>query len=182
MNDQSSFTNKLSGPSRGAARRYHGAHNSWYPLKPFCETDLPLQQLVQETQLSANVIKADLNQRIVVGFELLVGLPVHAFGFETVSIKDASRPAHAFAQLVGFGGCPVARTFFLRGVTQPATVAASKVPARRVEHRHALAAPWAGEPVALPAQVARRGLRLHPLLDQFVGTLHAVRQHHALQI
>ena len=109
---------------------------------------------MQETQLAANVMEADLDQRIVVAFESLVGLPVHAFGFPAVAIQDASLPAHAFTQLVGSGGCPVACTFFLRGVPQPATLAAGEVPARGVEHRHPLAAPWAGKPVALAAQVA----------------------------
>jgi len=33
---------------------------------PFCETDLPIQQLVQETQLAPDVTEADLYQRIVV--------------------------------------------------------------------------------------------------------------------
>jgi len=45
---------------------------------------------VQETQLAANVLQADLQKRIVVAFEPLVGLPVHAFGFATVAIQDAS--------------------------------------------------------------------------------------------
>jgi hypothetical protein len=36
---------------------------------------------VQETELAANVMEADLDQRIVVAFESLVCLPVHAFGF-----------------------------------------------------------------------------------------------------
>jgi hypothetical protein len=109
---------------------------------------------VQETQLAANVMQADLHQRIVAAFEPLVGRPVHAYGFVAVAIQDASLPAHAFEQLVGTAGCPVACAFFLRGVAQPATLAAGEVPTRRVEPRHSLAAPWACEPVALPAQVA----------------------------
>ena len=109
---------------------------------------------MQETQLAANVMQADLDQRIVVAFESLVGLPVHAFGFAAVSIQDASLPTQALAQLLGLGGCPVTSPFFLRGVAQPATLAAGEVPARGVKHRHPLAAPWAGKPVALPAQVA----------------------------
>ena len=110
---------------------------------------------MQETQLAANVIQADLHQSIVAAFELLVDSPVHAFGFAAVAIQDASLPAHAFAKLVGTAGCPVPGAFFLRGVAQPATLAAGEVPARRVEHRHPLAAPWAaGKPIALPAQVA----------------------------
>ena len=100
----------------------------------FCETDLPLQQLVQETQLAANVMQADLHQRIVAAFEPLVSLPVHAFGFAATAIQNASLPAQTFAKLVGAAGCPVACTFFLRGVTQPATLAAGEVPARRFEH------------------------------------------------
>ena len=68
-----------------------------YTLCRFYETDLPLQQLVQEAQLAANVMEAYLHQRIVMAFESLVGLPVHAFGFAAVAIQDASLPAHAFA-------------------------------------------------------------------------------------
>ena len=40
---------------------------------PFCETDLPLQQLVQETQLAPNVVKADLLQLVVVALKAVVG-------------------------------------------------------------------------------------------------------------
>ena len=120
----------------------------------FCETDLCLRKLVQEAQLAANVMQAYLHQRVVMVFEPLVGVPVHTFGLATVTIQDASLPAHAVAQLIGFGGGPITNAFLLRGVTQSATLAAGKVPARRVEHRHPLAAPWAGKPVALPAQVA----------------------------
>ena len=47
---------------------------------------------MQETQLAANVVKADFHQRIVMAFEPLVGLPVHAFGLTAVAIQDASRP------------------------------------------------------------------------------------------
>jgi hypothetical protein len=57
---------------------------------PFCETDLPLQQLVQKTQFSANVMQADLHQRIVAAFELLVGLPMHTFGLASVTIRMSS--------------------------------------------------------------------------------------------
>ena len=124
------------------------------PSCPFCETDLPLQQLVQEAQLAANVMEAYLHQRIVMAFEPLVGLPVHTFGLVSVAIQNASLPAQALAQLVGLGGCPVACAFFLRGIAQPTTLAASEVPARRVEHRHPFAAPGAGEPMALAAQMA----------------------------
>jgi len=35
---------------------------------PFCETDLPIHQFVQETQLATNVMQADLHQGIVVGY------------------------------------------------------------------------------------------------------------------
>ncbi len=112
-------------------------------------------------------MQADLHQRIVVVFEPLVGPPMHTFGLAAITIQDSSLPAQAFAQLVSFGGCPVASAFLLRGVAQTTTLATGKVPARCVEHRHALAAPWASEPVALAAQVARCCLRLHPLLDNF---------------
>ena len=54
---------------------------------PFCETDLSLQQLVQETQLAANVLKAELHQRVVVTFEPLVSLPEHAFGLAAIAIQ-----------------------------------------------------------------------------------------------
>ncbi len=120
----------------------------------FCETDLTLPQLVMETQLSGNVIQAALHQRVVMVFEPLVGFPVHAFGLAAIAIQDASRPAHAFAQLVSPGGRPVTCAFFLRSIAQPATLAAGKVPARRVEHSYPFAAAWASKPVALPAQVA----------------------------
>ena len=53
---------------------------SWqaYPMGDgrFCETDLPLQQLVQETQLAANVVQTHLWQRIV-----LIFVPPHLDGF-----------------------------------------------------------------------------------------------------
>ena len=48
---------------------------------------------MQKTQLAANVLKADLHQRIVLAFEPLVGLPVHAFGLAAFAIQDASLPA-----------------------------------------------------------------------------------------
>lgn len=48
---------------------------------------------MQKAQLAANVMQADLHQRIVSVFESLVGLPVHAFGFATVAIQNASLPA-----------------------------------------------------------------------------------------
>ena len=149
---------------------------------PILRNRFTLQQFMQEPQLAANVMQADLHQRIVVAFEPLVGLPVHPFGFVAVTIQDASFPAQAFAQLVGTAGCPVPDTLFLRGVNQPATLAAGEVPAWRIQNRHPLVAPWAGKPVSLAAHVARRGLRLHSLLDQFVGTLHTVGKHYALQI
>ena len=120
----------------------------------FCETDLPIQQLVQETPLAGNVTEANLHQRIVVAFEPMVGFPVHAFGLAAVAIQDASFPAQAFAQLVGTAGCPVPDTLFLRGIAQPATQAAGEVPARRVVPGYPLAAPGAGKPVALAAQLA----------------------------
>jgi hypothetical protein len=46
--------------------------------------------------------------------------------------------------------------------------------------RHTFAASGAGEPVALAAQVAGGGLRLHSLLDHFAGALHAVGQRHVV--
>lgn len=53
---------------------------------PFCETDLPIQQLVQEIQLAADVMQTDLYQDIVLAFESLVDLPVHTFGLVSVAI------------------------------------------------------------------------------------------------
>lgn len=47
---------------------------------------------MQETQLAANVMQADLQQRIVAALELLVGLPVHSFGFAAITIQDVSLP------------------------------------------------------------------------------------------
>ena len=120
----------------------------------FCETDLRLKQLVQKAKFAAYVLKAELHQRIVLVFESLVGLPVHAFGLATITIQDASLPAQAFAQLVSSGGCPVASAFFLRGIAKSATLTAGEVPARRVEHSYPLAATWTSEPVSFPAQVA----------------------------
>lgn len=76
---------------------------------------------MQETQLAANVMQADVHQRIMAAFESLVGLPMHTLGLAAVAIQNANLPAHAFAQLVGLGGRPVACAFFLRGVAQPAT-------------------------------------------------------------
>ena len=73
-----------------------GIRNITPPMICFCETDLPLQQFVQKPQLAANVMQADLHQCIVVAFEPLVGLPMHAFGFDAVAIQDARLPAHAF--------------------------------------------------------------------------------------
>jgi hypothetical protein len=58
---------------------------------------------VQETQPAADVTKANLNQCIVMNFESLVGLPVHAFGFTTLAIQNSSLPPKAFANFVGFG-------------------------------------------------------------------------------
>ena len=58
-------------------------------------------QFVQKTQLAANVMQADLYQRIVAAFELLVGLPMHTFGLTTVAIQDACLPAQPL-----FGSCP----------------------------------------------------------------------------
>ena len=58
-----------------------------------CETDLWRQVLVQGNQFSANVPEADLHQRIVMAFESLVGVPVHAFGLAAFAIQDASLPA-----------------------------------------------------------------------------------------
>ena len=52
----------------------------------FCETDLPLQQLLQTAQLAAYVMQADLHQRIMLFFEPLVGRPVHALGFAAAAI------------------------------------------------------------------------------------------------
>jgi hypothetical protein len=60
---------------------------------PFCETDLPLQQFVQELQLAVHVMQADLHQGIMVAFESLVGFPMHAFGLVASPFKIlASQP------------------------------------------------------------------------------------------
>jgi hypothetical protein len=48
---------------------------------------------MQKTQFAANVLKADLHQCIVLAFESLVGLPVHAFGLTAFAIQDVSLPA-----------------------------------------------------------------------------------------
>ena len=96
---------------------------------------------MKKTQLAANVIKADLDQRIVVGFEPPVGLPMDTFGFAAVAIQDASLPTQASAKIIGSGGCPVASAYFLCGVAQPATLEAGELPALCVKHRHTLAAP-----------------------------------------
>ena len=45
---------------------------------------------MQETQLAANVVEADLDQRIMVAFNPQVGLPVHALGFAAITIQNAS--------------------------------------------------------------------------------------------
>jgi len=116
-------------------------------------------------------MEADLHQRIVVAFESLVGLPVHAFGLAAITIQDASLPAQPLSQFIGSGRCAVARTFFLRGVTQPTTLAARKVPARRVEDSHPLATPWAGEPITLTAKPTGCYLGLYSLFHYFAGGL-----------
>ena len=64
---------------------------------PFCETDLRIQQFVQETQLAANVMQADLHQRIMATLYPLVGLPMHTFGLAAVAIQDACVPAEPVA-------------------------------------------------------------------------------------
>lgn len=61
---------------------------------PFCETDLPIHPFAQETQLAANVMQAYLQQRIVVGLEPLVGIPMHTFELAAVAIQDASPATH----------------------------------------------------------------------------------------
>ena len=122
-----------------------------------------------------------MHQRIVVIFEPLERFPMHALWLAAVAIQNASPPPQSFAKLVCTAGCPVACTFFLRGVAQPATLAAGEIPARCVQHRNTPTAHWAGEPMALAAQVAGCGLRLHPLLYHFAGALHAVGQRNAFK-
>ena len=109
---------------------------------------------MQETKLAANISETHLHQCIVLAFDPPVGLPVHAFGLASLHIQDASLPAQPLANLVSFGRCPVPHALLLRGVGQPTTLSAGKVPARRVQHRHSLAAPGASEPVLLPTKVA----------------------------
>lgn len=58
----------------------------------FCETDLPIDQFVQETQPAANVMQTHLHKRVVVAFEPLEGLPVHTFWFATITVQDARLP------------------------------------------------------------------------------------------
>ena len=55
-------------------------------VEPFCETELSLQQLVQKTQLAANVMKADLHQRVVVTLKAVGGIPMHALGLVAVAV------------------------------------------------------------------------------------------------
>ena len=82
---------------------------------------------MQEAQLAANVVKADVLQRVVVAFKAVVGCPMHAFWLTCVRVGNTSLPAQAFAQPVGLGHCPIANAFFLRGIAQPTTQAAGKV-------------------------------------------------------
>ena len=108
---------------------------------------------MQEPELSAYVLQADLHQRIVIASQAPVGGPVHAFGSAAIAVQDASLPTQPRAQFLGPARRPVASAFFLRGVAQPVASAAGKVLARRVQHCHPLAASRAGKPAALPAQV-----------------------------
>lgn len=50
---------------------------------------------MQETQLAAKVVEADLHQRIMVTFDPLVSLPVNALGFTASTIQNASLSAQA---------------------------------------------------------------------------------------
>ena len=67
-------------------------------VEPFCETELSLQQLVQKTQLAANVMKADLHQRVVVTLKAVVGIPMHALGLVAVAVAVAIQNACLPAQ------------------------------------------------------------------------------------
>ena len=66
---------------------------------------------MQEAELAANVIKADVHQRIVLAPEPHLGRPVHLFGFVTVATEDVCPTAQPIAELVGFSGCAVASAF-----------------------------------------------------------------------
>lgn len=69
----------------------------------FCETDSKFPHPLQNAQFSSNIRKTHLHQLIVLAFESLVGLPVHAFGLASFPIQDASLPFQPLANLVSFG-------------------------------------------------------------------------------
>jgi hypothetical protein len=78
----------------------------------FYETDLPLQQSMQETQLSADFMEAHHAQRIVLVLEAPKRLPVHSLWLVAGTKQYARRPSQTLANLVGLAGrtfCPTAR-------------------------------------------------------------------------
>ena len=140
----------------------------------FCETDSPLQQSVQKTQLSRDVVETEVLQSIVLQPEPVICLPMHPLGFTASRVSDARRPTEPPADLVGLGHCAVPHARALSGVCQVAALAAGKVPAGCVDHCDPITAPWAREPRSSASVRTRGGLHLNPLFDDFAGALLAI--------